>query len=304
MKYKSFFSAPAKTPPEDGHARSGLGRALAIGGAVGVVLAILGAYLIKPDTPPPIAPVIGKPSFVPSPMAAGNAVEPNAKASEPAPKTASKPVAPGLYPREAEFARLTAKDATPAMLSQAWDDVRRCKYADDAMKAGVQSIDGCELAPGTWQDAQTVRRILEARVARTDYGVGMDVFMERSGAFTGYPEEWRRLFAEAQRTSLEKAEPIALAGESDLLLREAKDLREQGREAEAKEAYRDAAVHAVASAIGSVWEINRARGRTSTTVSLDDMPAVAKVKPYIAKDEWSDIVKAGNTLAQKWKQAS
>jgi len=228
----------------------------------------------------------------------GAAVAPRAAAPAPAPALAA---VAALHPKDAEFDRLTGPLATPAMLSEAWALHKDCRNEAMVLSGGVQtstlSEHRCGLAPGK-PDAATVKRMLEARVRRADFGAWIDVASERTGAFADDPARWRELVAEAYRTGKAKAEPTVMAAESQTFLDEGKALHAAGRLAEAQAAYRQAATYAVASAVGTAWENQQRR------IDLSTDKGWQSVAPLLAAAERSESITAGTTLAQNWRRPS
>jgi hypothetical protein len=248
-------------------------------------------------------------SSVPSPGASLIAAYSDAPKDEAAASAAGQVVAtkprpglPTLHPKDAEFDRLTAPNATPAMLSRAFELAKDCKNEATALAGGVQtsplSAHRCQLPPGKWQDPATVKRMLEARVQRADFGAWVDVAMERTGAFADDPARWRQLVAEAYNTGKAKSEPTVMKAEAGVLLDRAEALHAAGQLAEAKEAYRQAAAFAVASAIGTGWE------NKQTQVDLAADKSVQAIWPKLAAAERKEAITAGKALAQNWRKPS
>jgi hypothetical protein len=240
-----------------------------------------------------------------SPLAAGN--EAAATSSAPTVATAAAPQAkPGgptlsaLHPKDVEFERLTALDATPAMLSQAFALARDCRNEELALtsKQHVQtsplSEHRCQLAPGRIDNA-TMRRMLEARVQRADFGAWTDVLQARA-AFDD-PARWRQLVAEAYRIGKANAEPSVMAAEFQSEFDRAEALRASGQAAEAQAAYRQAAIYAVASAVGTGVENKQA-------IDPSKDRSFASVAPKLASAEQTEVITAGLKLARNWRRPS
>jgi len=235
-------------------------------------------------------------------FAAGNeiaAASPSPAAPAPATAPARAGAAP-LHAKEAEFKRLTIAGATPAMLSQAFELARECRNEASALAGNVQtsvlSEHRCELAPGE-PDTATMKRMLEARVQRADFGAWVDVMRERSGAFSDDPQRWRQLVAEAYSIGKARAEPSVMAAEYQSALDRGDALRAAGQATEAQAAYREAAVYAVASAVGTGLENGR-----DIDVSKDK--SFAAVAPRLASAEREQVITEGKQLAQHWRRPS
>jgi len=254
---------------------------------------------------------VGSAGSAPSIMAAASYDNPAATApttaTPPPTATPAKPAAKPLTKAE-EFALLTAKDATPAMLSKAWYALRDCQNEAAALAGGVQTAGPprCQLPPGTWKDAQTIKRILEARAARADFGAVSAILAERFGAYADDPAAWRKLLADADRISKERSEPTAMFAEFNVSLEQGKALQAAGRMDEAREAYRAAGAYAVAHAIGRIWEDGKYAGQPSVNVAPDIAAdsSVQAVWPLLSKAEQSQAITAGKALANKWRTPS
>ncbi len=241
------------------------------------------------------------PSLMPEIMAAGKDVTSTSPPSaQPTPQAVATPATPPLHSKAGEFTRLTAAGATPAMLSRAFELAADCRRQADALVVGVetslQAAQRCGLEPGQ-PDAATMRRMLEARVQRNDFGAWIDVQRERTGAFADERERWRQLVAEAYRNGKEQAEPTVMVAEFQSEYERANALRAAGQATEAQAAYRQAAVYAVASAIGTAQE----NGKANPDVFTDR--SVQLAMGAIPSDQRAAIVNEGRAVAAKWRKS-
>ena len=246
---------------------------------------------------------------------------PSSPTSAPAPQAPTLPeeptfpphaqVPPPLHAKEVDYKRLTASDATPAMLAQAYELVQECKRNASLLSTGRQPLadsDTCKLAPGE-PDMAALRRMLAARVARNDYGAWIDVMTERTGAFADDRPGWSALVKQAWQSGLANGEPTVLGAESQSLIAKGDALRAEGQAAEAQAAYREAAAYAVARAIGVARLTDAARMQYAIQpLGTVDVSADEGVRAAFAKlasaDERTQAIEAGKVLAQKWKAAS
>jgi hypothetical protein len=255
------------------------------------------AWWFTPPHPPSASVTLG-PAPTLSVIQAGDeraakpAPSPVAAAPQPAPR-------PELHPLSGEFKRLTAPGATPAMLSRAFDLVRDCRIQDRNLAAGVQpppmqAKQYCKLAPGQYEDDALTRRMIEARIQRADFGAVNDLQSEYFGAYRNDRATYRQLQKEAVRIGLERGEPVVLSGEYAVESARAEALRESGDLAGAAAAYRQAAVYAVASAIGQEKENGRPSPNAQKSVEL----AMGKVPV----DQQAAVINEGRELAAKWRK--
>jgi hypothetical protein len=215
-----------------------------------------------------------------------------------------------LHAKDAEFVRLTAPDATPAMLSRAFEMAADCEREAQALAGGQQTnpqaSQKCGLPPGK-PDAATMRRMLAARVQRNDFGAWESVTSERA-AFADDPQAWRDLVKEAWQRGIASAEPSVMAAEASSLIARGDALRSNGQADAAQAAYRDAAANAVASAIGVARENDRARvelgGTPKGNVDLDTNVGVKTAFANLTTAERKTAVSQGIAIAQRWKQST
>jgi len=218
----------------------------------------------------------------------------------PAPKAAptTSPQVASLHPKDAEFDRLTATHATPAMLSRAYEIYEDCRRETNALRAGTQTDTAapnrCQLAPGK-PDTSTLKRMLEARVLRSDYGAWIDTVSERKGAFADDPVRWRELVAKAYEDGKRNGEPTVMAAEFRTFYEEGRALHAAGQLAEAQAAYRQAGTYAVAHAAN----LARQNGQQQADLARDE--AWRTVKPLLAASEQAEAINAGKVLAKNWK---
>jgi hypothetical protein len=258
------------------------------------------AWWFTPPNPPPAIVMLG-PAPTLSVIQAGDE-----RAAKPVPSpvaAAPQPVPrPELHPLAEEFKRLTAPGATPAMLSQAFDMAKDCRNQSSNLAQGVspppmRAKQYCKLAPGQYEDAALQRRMIEARVARNDFGAVVDVSLARSDAFADDPAAWRRLKAEAARKGREEGEPVAMAGEFTAEYERAGALQANGQYAEAAAAYRQAAVYAIAGAINLAKE----NGQAPPDLSQDR--SVKQAMNKVPAAQQLAVINEGRELAAKWRRS-
>ena len=160
--------------------------------------------------------ILGAPSLVPQIGGAGGVSNgatpappsPTAEvASVPAP-VARVPIAlvGSLHPKEAEFAQKSSRAASLKDQAEAYALAYNCLSADSMLKnTGVQehrlSPSACGLAPGTYAERETRRRLIEARVREAPFGAFSQLLDEapngRFKAFADDPRAYAELLKEA-----------------------------------------------------------------------------------------------------------
>jgi hypothetical protein len=260
----------------------------------------------KPTPAQPAVATLGPAPRV-SVMAAGNDDAASRVAVTPAPRVVADAAQPALHRKDAEFVRLTAAGATPAMLSRAYEIAADCEREAQALAGGQQTnpqaSQKCGLPPGK-PDAATMQRMLAARVQRNDFGAWGDVMQHRA-SFDDDPQAWRALVKDAWQNGVAHAEPSVMAAEASSLIARGDALRASGQVADAQAAYSEAAANAVASAIGVARENDRARielgGTPKGNVDLATDVGVKTAFAKLSTAERRAAVEQGIVIAQRWK---
>ena len=270
--------------------------------AAAIVVLAGGGYALLFEKPPPLRGMPLGSLKQPSPMM----IDPSApvvaqapasmQAPTPSPKATAAPPPTVLHPKAAEYERLTAPGATPAMLSEAFELVLSCRREANVLAHGVQthplSKERCQLPPGEPQ-AAALKRMLKARVARADFNAYADVQRERTGVYADDPEGWKALVKEAREVGIKRGEPIVMLAEAGTQLSRGETLQEMGMLAEAQAAYQLALRYQVAHALGMA-KLNRQPENLSTP-SITDL--TARVASPAARES---AIEEGRKLARNW----